>query len=138
VISWLPLASALGALALTLPSGWAPQAKVSEQAWGDPADGVFGIVLTAESPQRMRAQDAIDGFRGAAAAAKIELGELDGSGPRRVGRFVRDRWRGEVRLVVGGGDRRADLYACFWTDRRPERSEADCTAFLDAAEAAAP
>ncbi|HTM21784.1 MAG TPA: hypothetical protein VL172_14780 [Kofleriaceae bacterium] len=127
----------LGALALAAlqpPAGWTEQPGVAEHAWGDPAMGVFGVVISQPSEPRLGARDAIAGFRDAAAAAGIELGEPTVHGPELVAPIRRGRWRGTARLRAG--EHALELAACFFTERRPEQAERDCAAFLAAAEEA--
>jgi hypothetical protein len=115
-------------VAVALAAGWSEQPTVGDQAWGDRALGAFGVTAATETTERMRAGDAFDGFREAAAAAGIEVGEPIVDGPVTTAPIRRGRWRGEARLRAA--DRRLEMQACFHTDRRPDQAEADCRTFM--------
>jgi hypothetical protein len=119
----------LAAAPVQPPAGWRAQPKVAEQAWGEPSIGVFGVILTVATDERIGAGDAIAGFRDAAAAAGIELDEPEQRGPAWTAPIRRGRFRGTAHLQIS--ERALVMRACFFTERRPEQAEPACAAFLE-------
>ena len=132
-----------------VPAGWVDQPAlaaraadaaaavgltVTVQAWGDAATGAFAIIARGDASGEMRTQDVVDGLGAQAAAAGIELREPGIDGRRIDTGFARGRWQGRALVTAGTGDqgRGVELAACFSTDRRPERAQAECAAFLAA------
>lgn len=151
--SGAPVVEAPAAPPIEAPAGWQSLPDLAERAsaaaaqhadqrdevaahvWGDPPSGAFALLATTSargegrSPREVMAS--LRTTAEAAGATFTEWSEADGTASLGF-EWLSFRGLARVRAEVqdGDGSLRAALFACFYSERQPARSEASCQTFV--------